>query len=108
MREKTGGFHLAGDRCSVAFNGNPTGNHWQPRGAQVVLSTALSVKFALAGSTMVSAPLPEAQSGKVAASLLAFQMASIREHWPSAVMLGLFVVTVIVAAARNSSTQCKQ
>ena len=54
--------------------------------------------FAFAGRTIVSAPLPAAQSGKVAASLLALTMASISEHWPSDTMLGLFVVTVIVAA----------
>ena len=56
---------------------------------------------------MVSAPLPAAQSGNVAASLLALLMASISEHWPSDMMLGLFVVTVIVAAP-HSLTQCEQ
>ena len=98
MRENSGAFTwraIVAPLPSMVIRLVITGS---PVGPKVVLSTALSVKFALAGSTMVSAPLPEAQSGKVAASLLAFQMASIREHWPSAMTLGLFVVTVIVAA----------
>ena len=70
-----------------------------PNWPSVLAYTALSAKLAFAGRTIVSAPLPAAQSGNVAASLLALSIASMSEHWPSAMMLGLFVVTVIVAAA---------
>ena len=69
---------------------------------------ALTVMLAFAGRTIVSAPLPAAQSGYVAASLLALTMASISEHWPSDAMLGLFVVTVIVAAVADSLPQRQQ
>src|SRR5262249_41616319 len=70
----------------------------RPLGPKELLYIALSVMLAFAGRTIVSAPLPAAQSGNVAASLFALTMASISEHWPSAAMLGLLVVTVIVAA----------
>ena len=58
---------LASDRSAVAFNSDPTGNRWQTDGVAEltigVADTALSVTLAFAGRTIVSAPLPAAQSG---------------------------------------------
>jgi hypothetical protein len=55
-----------------------------------------------AGSTIVSAPEPAAQSGHVAASLFALMMASRMEHWPSVTSVSAVVVTTIVAASEGS------
>src|SRR5690348_322156 len=52
----------------------------------------------VAGSTIVSSPEPAAQSGQVAASLLALMMASRIEQLPSVTSASMLVVTTIVAA----------
>src|SRR4029077_18220911 len=88
IRRKSGAFSerrivvpLPSIVIRLVIKGRPIGEpYW------FVPATFESVTLAFAGKTIVSAPLPAAQSGYVAASLLALTMASMSEHWPSDIM----------------------